>query len=516
MRRYIKKYLKGITKSLFDANQLLRKLVIKGNEDKINVLLQDMQAVAIEAGEIIEQHQGDGGETVHLLEELCELIWEISQLPMNEKDRMCKMMQKKLKLIQGQIEEFSERLEVVFLPYKASMWDSLESVWKAADEAPDCDAYVIPIPYYDKNPDGSFGQLHYEGDQYPSYVPITDFQKYDFEKRHPDKIFIHNPYDDCNYVTSVHPFFYSVNLKKYTEQLIYIPYFITMGGIGEHLCTLPACFYADKIFVESERVKTIYIEKCSENDEEMSKFYEKKLEVLGSPKIDKIFHLDCYSKTSEGLAENKKIILFNSSLSGLMKNPEKWIDRLQMIFKLFKKEKEVLIWWRPHPLTCATIESMFMMYKKRYQEVVDEFIGQQIGIYDNSPDMYKAIALSDGYYGDRSSIVQLYGITGKPILLEDFLSNFETLLSPENYSGEYTKIYAINNRDNARIHEFLMNEKCVTLPCFINYIISQAENQKYKERVKKQSLCYKNSMVCNEGNTGYRIWKFLTEEFVKE
>ena len=44
--------------------------------------------------------------------------------------------------------------EVVFLPYKASMWDSLESVWKAADEDPECDAYVIPIPYYDKNPDG--------------------------------------------------------------------------------------------------------------------------------------------------------------------------------------------------------------------------------------------------------------------------------------------------------------------------------------------------------------------------
>ena len=43
-------------------------------------------------------------------------------------------------------------MEAIFLPYKASMWDSLESVWKAADADPECDAYVIPIPYYDKNP----------------------------------------------------------------------------------------------------------------------------------------------------------------------------------------------------------------------------------------------------------------------------------------------------------------------------------------------------------------------------
>ena len=66
------------------------------------------------------------------------------------------------------------RIEAVFLPYKASMWDSLESVWKAADEDPDCDAYVIPIPYFDRNPDGSFGPMHDERLDYPDNVPVTD------------------------------------------------------------------------------------------------------------------------------------------------------------------------------------------------------------------------------------------------------------------------------------------------------------------------------------------------------
>ena len=47
-------------------------------------------------------------------------------------------------------QEFPDKKEVVFLPYKASMWDSLESVWMAAKEDEDYIARVMPIPYFDK------------------------------------------------------------------------------------------------------------------------------------------------------------------------------------------------------------------------------------------------------------------------------------------------------------------------------------------------------------------------------
>lgn len=108
------------------------------------------------------------------------------------------------------------------------MWDSLESVWMAAKADENCDAYVIPIPYYNKNPDGSFREMYYEGDQYPDYVPIVRYDNYDFAIHKPDIIYIHNPYDQYNYVTSIHPFFFSENLKRFTQNLIYIPYFILM------------------------------------------------------------------------------------------------------------------------------------------------------------------------------------------------------------------------------------------------------------------------------------------------
>ena len=50
------------------------------------------------------------------------------------------------------------------------MWDSLESVWRAADEDPECDAYVVPIPYFERNAQGELAAGHYEGNQFPEYV----------------------------------------------------------------------------------------------------------------------------------------------------------------------------------------------------------------------------------------------------------------------------------------------------------------------------------------------------------
>ena len=96
-----------------------------------------------------------------------------------------------------------KKKEIVFLPYKASMWDSLESIWKAAAaDTEHCHTYVVPITYADRNPDGTAKEWHNERDLFPSYVPTLDCETFDLEALHPDVIFIHNPYDSCNQFTS--------------------------------------------------------------------------------------------------------------------------------------------------------------------------------------------------------------------------------------------------------------------------------------------------------------------------
>ncbi|NMB42298.1 MAG: hypothetical protein GX996_10260 [Firmicutes bacterium] len=71
---------------------------------------------------------------------------ELRQNPITEIDYMLAILKKEL------MSEKEVKLEILFLPYKSSMWDSLESIWRAAKDDPSCDCYVVPIPYYDRKP----------------------------------------------------------------------------------------------------------------------------------------------------------------------------------------------------------------------------------------------------------------------------------------------------------------------------------------------------------------------------
>jgi hypothetical protein len=57
--------------------------------------------------------------------------------------------------------------------------------------------------------------------------------------------------------------------------------------------------------------------------------------------------------------------------------------------------------------------------KEQYNALVEEYKWEGWGIYDDTADMDRAVILSDGYYGDGSSIVQLYQQTGKPVMLQN-------------------------------------------------------------------------------------------------
>lgn len=79
-----------------------------------------------------------------------------------------------------------------------------------------------------------------------------------------------------------------------------------------------------------------------------------------------------------------------------------------------------MLLWRPHPLIQATIESMRPGLWKEYKELVSKYRQEGWGIYDDSPDVDRAVVISDAYYGDgSSSVVQLYRKTGKTFMIQD-------------------------------------------------------------------------------------------------
>mgnify|MGYP006922131522 CR=1 FL=1 len=444
MSRALRKQMLTMTNLLDKANKALKiNLTAKRiNEDGIQQLLIDCQETAITMGSELEMLYGEGTEIVHVLEEYCESIFQMTQALDNPEKRRAALQEltgqiKQTRKLLGEL--IPDRLEAVFLPYKASMWDSLESVWMAAKEDEGCDVYVVPIPYYDRNPDGTFSKYHYEGDEMPDYVPVTHYENYDIQKRWPDIIFIHNPYDQYNYVTSVDPRFYSTELKKRTDMLVYIPYFIinetdpddqqAVEGM-EHFCTVSGVLNADKVIVQSEDMRKIYINVLTkECGEQTRRHWENTILGLGSPKFDKVqgTKRDDLKIPEEWLeiirkpdGEWKKIILYNTSVSALLEHQEKMLEKMRSVFHVFMENKEeIALLWRPHPLIEATISSMRPQLWVEYQKIVNEYRADGWGIYDDSPELDRAIALCDGYYGDHSSLVQLCQSIGKAILIQD-------------------------------------------------------------------------------------------------
>lgn len=445
MRRHEKQELIQIIKQLEKANTAIQKYIGSAASQKLVEALAECQQSAIAVGTKIEEKEGEGTTAVKYLEEYCENIFQLSTVCDNiqESKKYLKRNNVLLSKIANSIEYDlpDSKMEVVFLPYKASMWDSLESVWMAARDDENCDAYVIPIPYFDKNPDGSFAEMHYEGDEYPDYVPITRYDEYDFEGRHPDIIYIHNPYDEWNHVTSVHPFFYSKNLKQYTDKLVYIPYFV-LGEVNpeneeaikkmEHFCTVPAVLYADKVVVQSEDMRKVYIKVITDwlgKEKARELNIEEKILGLGSPKFDKVSSIrkedmeipeEWQKIIQKPDGSSKKIILYNTGVDALLKHSDKMLAKIKDALRIFKEnQEEVALLWRPHPLIRATIESMRPELWQEYSAIVEQYREEGWGIYDDTADMDRAIAISDAYYGDGSSLVQLYQKTGKPVMIQN-------------------------------------------------------------------------------------------------
>ena len=208
MRKAQKKQADDFVELLEQAHEEINRAIEKKNTQTALILLADCQEGAISLGNLIEKTEGKDAVVIPLLEEYCEQLYQIHEdlasqeytqeglpqaeglqdgakqntsIPKNQAGRTVKRLRRLFVSIVNNIHQIKVRREVLFLPYKASMWDSLESIWKAADEDPDCDAYVIPIPYFDRNPDGSFREMHYEIGQYPKYVPVTKYEDYDFE-----------------------------------------------------------------------------------------------------------------------------------------------------------------------------------------------------------------------------------------------------------------------------------------------------------------------------------------------
>ena len=165
----------------------------------------------------------------------------------------------------------------------------------------------------------------------------------------------------------------------------------------------------------------------------MGHFDRKKLEdkilALGSPKFDRVRSMsrdkikvpdDWLRLIEKSDGTWKKIVLYNTSVNAFFKYNEKMLTKIQSVMDKFKEARDkVVLLWRPHPLVAGALQSLRPELLAEYERLVERYRKEGYGIYDDSADVDRAIVLSDAYYGDYSSLVQLYQETGKPVMIED-------------------------------------------------------------------------------------------------
>jgi hypothetical protein len=356
---------------------------------------------------------------------------------------LCKELLEHIMAETGKEEHFKK--EMVFLPYKASMWDSLESVWRAAyEDREHCLAYVVPIPYCDRNPDGTAREWHCERDLFPKDVPTLDWQEVDLKIMHPDVIFYHYPYDNCNRVTSQDEAYYSSNLKECADMLVYIPYFVLpelefdydnldkRDEVRENedefsnVILEPGVTNADYVIVQSEAIKKLYVNVLTRYTNAPKEYWMNHIWGLGSPKFDKVtVSQDKKFELPEDwvkIIDGRKTVLYNTGLTTMLKYTDKYLKKIRSVLETFKSQNDVVLWWRPHPLLRSTFQSMHPELLIEYDEIVNTYLREGWGIYDDTAELDRAVAFTDAYYGDWSSVKQLYIKAGKPVMMQDVTS----------------------------------------------------------------------------------------------
>ena len=319
--------------------------------------------------------------------------------------------------------------KIVFLPCKIGWWPSMEDLWKRAAADPGAEVHVMPVPYYDRDFEGNITDLHSDKVLFPEYVHAEDPDNYDFDAERPDVVVIQVPYDDTCTFMMVHPRYHSDNLQKITDELVYIPCFEPDDPINDGdkastalrlLVEQPAVVNADKVVIESEKMKEVYLKKLLELTGEPTRdYWDQKLvksaELGWGKDTDEITE---EAKTAKEGADRKTIVYY-VSISFLLSGGSKAIDKIKKTLEIFEGNKDSLdVYLVPQRAVIEKLESIDREIWQGFCEVTDR-LGAGNCIYDKDGASLEFIDRWDAFYGDPGVLARKCVLRGIPVMLQN-------------------------------------------------------------------------------------------------
>ena len=433
------------------------------DREQQNILneLQNMQQTAIEMGTLIENIKGEGTQTVKQLEELCELIYGCSVVLGQSEDISVKLEQLHNKIADTEQVLQTEILaykEAVFYISKAAHWQYIEWYWKKLLETGNTDIYIVPLPYYYKKYDGTSYASKYEYNEIEksvknsirqlknketvSNIHVVGYEEFDVRLHQPEQIVIENPYDEWNQAITLPEEFYSRNLQKYTEQLVCIVPFrveeFTKANYREYhnmqyYCTMPGVVRADVVYVQSENMREVYIQKLTDfAGSDTEAIWEKKIAVAEpieydniNRKISEIQQSQPVNSANIGMQNTittKKKIAFFVQVGLTIQYRDEMLKKIQSVLTIFRdsQEKVELLWIgdREHDAFLKKYDSEFA---EKYEAIIKDFVKEGWGRYLDRTDasVSEVVAMCDAYYGSASHIALEFEVKKKPVMIMD-------------------------------------------------------------------------------------------------
>lgn len=297
----------------------------------------------------------------------------------------------------------STEFKVAFLPYKRSMWNSMESVYEEL-KASGVEVHCYPIPYLrmkeNKEPDYVDSDYDLFGDIAEPIETLTSA----------DYVAIHYQYEDHNKVTNMLSEYFTEAIRdRYRCKVVFLPYGIY--GNQSRYSLQPGCRYVDYAFLESDDAVNLFISGWQTQGVDFTG----RAFSYGSPKLDAMNKLKRdMPEEWKDIIGDRSVTLICNSLGPFLGDP---FRRLTLYHHHILDEigKGHAVIFRPHPLLRTTIRSMMPSMAQDYDAFISWAHSQEGVIVDESEYLERAFGIADRMISDISSVIPMWQMTGKPL-----------------------------------------------------------------------------------------------------
>ena len=428
--------------------------VVEGLPDDLMQDVADLQQLAADFGTLTENVKGEKRtctlNVVDALQAFCDALWEecnaIGDLEEDmasdgkKEDGKAPFSQSRAaldKVAAAVKENIYDRKEVLFLSIGPREWKSFDKYYQMAVSDEKTDVFVVPLPLMKKTFLGNINMSDEEMadakclKDYPSGMDYADWAGYDISLHAPETVYIHNPYDGVNPCLTVPTSFYAENVRKYADEVIYVPIADTAEiGVNDktdiynmgHYVTAPGVVYADIVYVQSENIKRRYVEVLTAFAGEKTKdIWEKKIKVRDAAKgpvqSGKVYVDDVHGGAGPNVMRLLVCIGANEPAECEGSFAELLNNKLEIIRNAGSKLKvSVLLYPSPDEASKGTDvygDILDILHKTEKEGIIE--------IVSASPRRADDVAREyDAYYGSASAFVPAFAVAGKPVMIADF------------------------------------------------------------------------------------------------